>query len=258
MTALAKDRNTPRLTGDIVNMLMAATALVYAGGMVMRNASGYAVKGQAALGLRGVGVDMHRVDNSDGSAGDISVDVRGGTWRFANSASTDEITIADIGNIAYVVDDQTVAKTSGSFTRSPAGFIRGVDDQGVWVELCEDDLGAALKNGKTYVSTRVATLVGTNVYRVVAPVGGRITKIWSVAEGVLTTGDATLTAKIGATGITDGVITITQAGSAAGDVDSATPSAANVVAAGDGLSVTVGGTNATASAAVVTFEISTI
>ncbi|SFM36121.1 hypothetical protein SAMN05192571_101137 [Pleomorphomonas diazotrophica] len=258
MTALTKDRNTPRASGDIKSMLLAASALIFAGGIVMRNASGYAVKGQTALGLRGAGVAMLRVDNSDGSAGDLRIDVREGCFRFANSASTDEITIADIGNLAYVVDDQTVAKTSGGFTRSPAGFIRDVDDQGVVIEFCEDDLGAAIKNGKTYVSTRVATLVGSNVYRVVAPVAGRITKIWSVIEGALTTGDATLTAKIGATAVTDGVITVTQAGSAAGDVDSATPSAANVVAAGDGLSVTVGGTNATASAAVVTFEISTI
>lgn len=258
MTALTKDRNTPRVTGEVKQMLLAASALVFAGGIVMRNASGYAVKGQTALGLRGAGVAMYRVDNSDGAAGDLAVDVRDGTFRFGNSTSTDQITIADIGNIAYAVDDQTVAKTSGGFTRSAVGFIRGVDEQGVWIEFCEDDLGGALRNAKAYVTIRVATLVGTNVYRAVAPVAGRITKIWSVIEGALTTGDATLTAKIGATAVTDGVLTITQAGSAAGDIDSATPSAANVVAAGDGLSVTVGGTNATASAAVVTFEISTI
>lgn len=258
MGALATDRNTPRVTGDIKNLLMAASALIYAGAIVMRNSTGYAVKGQVALGLRGAGVALARVDNSAGIAGAMNIDVRDGTFRFANSTSTDQITIADIGNIAYAVDDQTVAKTSGSFTRSPVGFIRGVDDQGVWIEFCEDDLGAALKNAKAYVTVRVATLVGTNVYRAVAPVAGRITKIWSVIEGALTTGDATLTAKIGATAVTDGVLTITQAGSAAGDVDSATPSAANVVAAGDGLSVTVGGTNATASAAIVTFEITTI
>ncbi|MFB0515162.1 MAG: hypothetical protein ACETWG_00985, partial [Candidatus Neomarinimicrobiota bacterium] len=33
----------------------------------------------------------------------------------------------------YIVDDQTVAKTDGTGTRSPAGFIEDVDSNGVWV-----------------------------------------------------------------------------------------------------------------------------
>jgi hypothetical protein len=33
------------------------------------------------------------------------------------------------------VDDQTVAKTDGSTTRSVAGIVRGVDTDGVWVEF---------------------------------------------------------------------------------------------------------------------------
>ncbi|CUH67985.1 hypothetical protein TG4357_03322 [Thalassovita gelatinovora] len=54
-----------------------------------------------------------------------------------NSAAADEITIADIGNKAYAVDDQTVAKTDGTATRSPAGIIDDVDANGVWVRFDE-------------------------------------------------------------------------------------------------------------------------
>jgi len=36
-----------------------------------------------------------------------------------------------------VVDDQTVAKTDGTATRSPAGFVDMVDDLGVWVRFDE-------------------------------------------------------------------------------------------------------------------------
>ena len=36
---------------------------------------------------------------------------------------------------AYIVDDQTVAKTNGSSTRSAAGTIVDVDAQGVWVRV---------------------------------------------------------------------------------------------------------------------------
>jgi hypothetical protein len=39
------------------------------------------------------------------------------------------------GNDCYLVDDQTVAKTSATNTRSVAGKIVDVDSQGVWVKL---------------------------------------------------------------------------------------------------------------------------
>lgn len=86
---------------------------------------------------------------------------------------------------------------------------------------------------------------------------GTITSINTVLEGAaLAGGDATLTAKIGATPVTNGVVTITAAGSAPGDKDSATPTAANAVTSGDYVSVTVGGANTdTAARAMVTFQI---
>jgi hypothetical protein len=135
--ALTQDRNTPRREGDILSLAMAASQLIYAGAIVMRNASGYAQKGATALNLVGVGRAEERVDNSAGSAGDKLVRVRPGVYRFANSTSGDAITIADIGKPCFVVDDQTVAKTDGTGTRSIAGFIADVDAQGVWVEFDE-------------------------------------------------------------------------------------------------------------------------
>ncbi|MGO3934748.1 hypothetical protein [Rhodopseudomonas pseudopalustris] len=256
MTALTADRNTPRFEGDL-RVGAAAAVKIFAGSLVMRDAAGYITKGQTALGLRGVGRAEEFVDNSAGSAGDQVIKYRGGAFRFANSGSTDEITRAEIGKFCYAVDDQTVAKTSGANTRSVAGVVAGVDSLGVVVCFDEDGLAAYLANRRVFVPLRVATLVGTGVYRTLAPVVGRVVKVWSITEGVLTTGDATLTAKINGAAITGGVITIAQSGSAAGDKDSATPTAANVTAVGDELSLTVGGSNATASAANAVFEIET-
>jgi hypothetical protein len=89
------------------------------------------------------------------------------------------------------------------------------------------------------------------VLRFVSPVSGRITSIRSVANAALATGDATLTAAINGTAVTNGVITITQSGSAAGDADSCAPTAANRVAAGDVVTITGGGAStATATANV--------
>lgn len=70
---------------------------------------------------------------------------------------------------------------------------------------------------------------------VVAPVAGDITAVYTVIDGAIGTGDATITTKIAGTAVTGGAVTITQSGSAAGDVDSTTPTAANTVSAGQAI-----------------------
>ena len=143
MAALAADRNTPRAEGDVKSLLMSAS-LIYAGAIVCRNATGYATKGAVATTLIGVGRADERVDNASGAAGDKRIRVRTGVFRYLNSAAGDLITIADIGKSAYIVDDQTVAKTNGTNTRSIAGFVFDVDDVGVWVEFDESKVQAYL------------------------------------------------------------------------------------------------------------------
>jgi hypothetical protein len=266
--ALTKDRNTPARAGQTFNYPL-SNVKVYAGSIGVINSSGYLTKGATATGLKCVGRINEQVDNSAGSAGDLRADVENGIFRWANSADADAIALADVGNVCFIVDDQTVAKTSGSGTRSPAGIIEDVDSDGVWVRMGQDALvapaGALLAASnladlddaatardelggganKMLLEIRDIDLVGANaeVKRVVSPIAGTIEKIYSVIDGALTTGNATLTAKIGAVAVTNGAITVTQDGSAAGDVDVATPSAANVLDVGDVLSITVGGTN---------------
>lgn len=92
-------------------------------------------------------------------------------------------------------------------------------------------------------------------YGIPCPVAGTVTKIYTRLKGALAAGDATLTAKIGSTAMTNGVVTITEAGSAAGDIDSATPTALNTVVEGSNLCVTVGGSNNAAVGATVVFQI---
>ena len=136
MVALTKDRNTARAEGDIRQGPVAASNLIYAGALVMRNAAGYLVKGQTATGLVGAGRAEERVDNSAGANGDLDANYRPGTFHFANSGG-DPITAADVGNKCYAEDDQTVARTDGTGTRSPAGIIDAVDANGVWVRVDE-------------------------------------------------------------------------------------------------------------------------
>jgi len=133
--ALSADRNTPQRTGDLLNLPAAASKKFFSGALVARDASGNATPGAAATTIRGVGRSEARVDNSSGSAGDLNVQIKKGVFRWKNSTSTDEITNAEIGADCYIVDDQTVAKTNGSSSRSVAGKVFFVDSDGVWVDM---------------------------------------------------------------------------------------------------------------------------
>jgi len=135
MAALTTGRETARRSGDLLSLPAAAAKKFWAGALTARDASGNATPGATATTLLGMGRCRETVDNSAGAAGDLRVEIEKGIFPFGNSASTDLITAADIGNNCYIVDDQTVAKTNGSSTRSVAGKIFDVDAQGVWVDL---------------------------------------------------------------------------------------------------------------------------
>lgn len=271
MMALTADRDTNERDGKLFVYDVAAAKKIFAGALVVLDSSGNAEPGATATGKIAVGRAEHFADNTLGDAADVQVKVASGVFKFKNSSDADAITKAEIGDACYIVDDETVAKTSGTGTRSIAGKVTAVDDDGVWVQVgstlsLDGDLVAAnnlsdvanagtaranLGANKVCLTLRATNLKGADavVYGVVTPVAGTISKIHSVLKGhALATGNATLTGKIGGVAITNGVVTITQAGSAIGDKDEATPTAANVVAAGDEIQFLVGGTNDDADA----------
>ena len=135
MVALTADRNTPELEpGERVGLL-GANQTIFNGSILMRNASGHLIKGATAT--VSVGVGRAETPGASVSAGVDRITFREGVFRFFNSSAGDLIATADIGAACYIVDDQTVAKTDGTGTRSPAGIIDGVDAQGVWVRFDE-------------------------------------------------------------------------------------------------------------------------
>jgi hypothetical protein len=141
MVALTSERNTRLRIGDLRVEQMAATIKIWGGSLVMRNAAGYLTNGATATGCVGVGRAEKTVDNT-GAAGALSVEYRMGIFLFANSAAGDLITIADIGKACFILDDQTVAKTDGTATRSRAGIVEAVEATGVWVR-CDEALARA-------------------------------------------------------------------------------------------------------------------
>ena len=135
MTALNQDRATLRRDGVQIEPPVAANVVIFDGSLVAINAAGLAVPGSTAVGLKGAGVAEYRADNRNGAASAIRVRLNRMPHQLGNSAAADAITLADLGSTCYIVDDQTVAKTDGGGTRSPAGKVFDVDADGVWVDF---------------------------------------------------------------------------------------------------------------------------
>jgi len=135
---------------------------------------------------------------------------------------------------------------------------KGVSAASVDTTYVADGAGSGTWKAAPYTYALTVTLpdlsTASSIY-VVVPVGGKITKIYTVINSSLTTADANLSFLINATPITSSAIVVTQAGSAAGDVDSSTPSAANTVVAGDKIKVTTDGASDTTCPTIVTFKI---
>lgn len=134
MAALSAERNTKERAGEVLELPVKASTKCYQGGLAVIDA-GYAAPGRTGTGLIAVGRYEQTFDNSAGAAGAIKARVKQGMFKFANSSAGDLIAQASVGADCYIVDDQTVALTNGTSTRSRAGKIVAVDSDGVWVQL---------------------------------------------------------------------------------------------------------------------------
>lgn len=117
-------------------MPLKATTKVWAGALVALTLAGYLVPASADPTLRVIGVHEETVDNTLGADGAVNANcVRQGAFMFVNSASTDALTVADVGRVCYAADDQTVARTDGNGTRPAAGRVVGLEGTQVIVEV---------------------------------------------------------------------------------------------------------------------------
>ena len=132
--ALSKPRDTVERGRALLVIPIAASTTIFQGALVAVNASGLAVAGSVSTTLKAVGRAEETIDNSGGSAGALSVKVKRGVFKFKNHGA-DACVQGDTLGDCYIVDDETVAKTNGTNTRSRAGKILEVEATGVWVEF---------------------------------------------------------------------------------------------------------------------------
>lgn len=131
--SLTSPRATKQVEGKRRAVGVGANAKIWQGGLVMLS-GGYAVPGAAAVGAIGLGMAEETYDNTGGAAGALNAEVKTGVFCFQNS-SADPVPASQIGQNCFIVDDQTVAATNGSNTRSVAGVVFNVDADGVWVRF---------------------------------------------------------------------------------------------------------------------------
>ncbi|WP_165184727.1 hypothetical protein [Caulobacter soli] len=233
--ALSAGRKISRLADKVLaSRPMKGGVTIFQGGLVIQ-AAGFcraaragqgadnAAKAVDAATYRAVGVALHTVVNS-GADGDARIDTQAGCFNFKNSAAgVDFIDNSDVGSVVYVVDDETVAKTSASGTRCAAGRVHEVDADGVWV-IVGDEASAAGRRTLPlpFAINETDTLAGTSA-ELVAPVSGYISQLSVIVQKAVTTG-GDVTAAVGATAVAGLACTIADAATK-GTVVSDTPTA---------------------------------
>jgi hypothetical protein len=121
MAALTNSRNTPELADGARSGVypVEANTTVYLGAMVALNANGNATPAASVTGLKILGraemvsngVPGQDAVNNPGAAGAISIVARRGVFMYAVNDAT--IGAAQVGQIAFAVDDNSVSANDG-------------------------------------------------------------------------------------------------------------------------------------------------
>ena len=155
MAALSQERNTAELHVGAIHYNfereVASDNTVYAGAIAAQNSSGKAVPASDTANL----VVLGRAEATVGAGGNLVI--RTGVFLFDNGTSSEELTAADIGAAAYVVDDHTVGKVGGT-NHIPAGIVIDVTADGVAVEITPAALKAGVDANTTYSAATADTL----------------------------------------------------------------------------------------------------
>ncbi len=229
---------------------IAASVTIWDGALVSLDTLGHARPARATSSDRVIGIATRRVP-SQGSAGAPTagggVDVDPGQMPLLkNSASTDAITVLDLNCDCYVVDDETVARTSNGGARPRAGRVMHVDSTGVYVD-CNARATTKAVVGPLRITDVSADSDSATGY---APFAGRVIEVWGVLGGAITGADAVIAPEINGTTVT-GALTVPNVGSGAGVKSFMHPTGANFVARGD----TLVGDSDGASSTTATYDV---
>lgn len=135
MAKLTAPRDTNEIAGGATSLVLPVkgSTTIFQGSIVAIDASGFAVPGKKAAGLKAAGRAEETVENT-GKDGEATVRVTRGVFVFENTGTAaNKLTAADVLGPCYIEDDQTVTKLATG--ASIAGLVIRVDDEGVAVEM---------------------------------------------------------------------------------------------------------------------------
>lgn len=168
--ALTAERDTPQRTGARYGFVQGSN-VIYAGSMVAVWSNDLAQAAADTASLKVIGRAAKTQDNTGANyLSTRTIEVEAGIFRWENGPT---FTDANVGDLAYVSDDQTVTSAGNVTYDVVAGVIVDVDDDGVWVDT--HDIGS---QGAASVTTWTASGAGS--------VGGTL----SVAGAATLTGNA--------------------------------------------------------------------
>lgn len=134
MTALTEDKGLEYREGVELSCPVDDGDTIYGGAFVSVNADGYLVDGADEAGQIFMGIALEQKDNSDGSDGDLTCQIlrRGLVKALFDTA----ITQANVGDNAYLVDDQTVDVVGNVTHAIFCGIIAEyIDTTHAWIDI---------------------------------------------------------------------------------------------------------------------------
>ncbi len=170
--ALSKDRATPYTDGVEIAIPVYRNVKIYAGSLVCVGSHGFAIPGADASGNVLMGVALEQADNTGGNDGDIKVRVRRkGVFEFAATS----ITQAMVGDLMYVVDDQTFDETSPGNNVVAGILVKYISATKGWLAIdAGTRVGTAIAGTAISVADSGEYFAGNNVEAVLAEVGAEL------------------------------------------------------------------------------------
>jgi len=134
MTALTEDKQIEYTEGVELAFEMAATEKVFGGALCCVNAGGYCLEGSDTAGLIFQGWATEQVDNTDGDDGDLTIVLR--RRGLVKVILDTAITIANVGDNVFLVDDQTVDLAGNCTNDIFCGIIaKYIDTTHAWIDI---------------------------------------------------------------------------------------------------------------------------
>lgn len=134
MAALTAERDTPTQHHDFpFAYAQKGNTKIYNGSLSMTDANGFLVPAADTANCKVAG---RANATSDGTAGNplgvqadgaLVVEVLQGVFQYNNPVSANQLTLADLGKLAYVLTDNEVARAAGTVNSVIAGRVLAVD-----------------------------------------------------------------------------------------------------------------------------------